>query len=156
MSASKRTAVEHPAIWRRIVATGIDFILVPAISFVLMIVTGLMETADAYAGYQPWFRGVILGTTAYLLLNGWLLCRRGQTIGKWMTRIRVVTLNGDVPDWWNLILVRALFFPLLYLPVLYPMVGIFAVVPFIDLAFAISAQRRSLHDLVAGTRVAAV
>ena len=147
-------AFEHASIWRRVIATGIDFIIVPVVSFIIMIISGAMETAEAYANNQPWIRGIALGITAYLLLNGWLLFRRGQTVGKWITRIRLVGYGtGETPPIWRLVCIRALFFPMLYLPILYPIVGLFAILPIFDLAHALRADRRCLHDLVSGTRV---
>ena len=157
MTDSKDAAsLEQPAIWRRIVAAGIDFLLVPAVSFVVMLVSGVMENAEAYAGYQPWIRAIALGVAGYLLVNGWLLHRRGQTVGKWLTRIKIVMhADGSVPPLWRLIGIRALFFPLMYLPVFYSMFGLFALLPVVDIAHGLRADRRCLHDMAAGTRVAA-
>ena len=149
--------LENAPVWRRIVATGIDYVIVPLMSFLIMIISGAMETADAYAGHQPWIRGVALGIAAYLLLNGWLLHRRGQTLGKWLLKIRMVdSKNNKIPPLWRFVCVRALFFPTLYLPLLYSIVGLFAIIPLIDLGHALRPDRRCLHDLAAGTRVVSV
>ena len=113
-----------------------------------------METASAYAGVQPFVRPVLLGIAGYLLVNGWLLYSRGQTLGKLMTKIQIVSANsGEVAPFWKLIVIRAWFFALLYLPLGYSFVGLFALVPVIDHAFALRSDRRCLHDLLCGTRV---
>ena len=74
-------------------------------------------------------------------------------------------LNVSLPDpadtgakapLWRLILIRALFFPLMYLPLIYSVVGVWAVLVVVDLAFLFRADRRALHDLAAGTRVVRV
>ncbi len=147
------TATENAAVWRRLVATGIDFVAVPAMSFLVMWVSGVMEHAAAYAGNQPLIRGIGLGIVGYLILNGWLLASRGQTLGKWCTGIKLVGKDGNKPAWWRLIFIRALFFPLLYLPLLYAVFGLFALLPLIDVLHALRADRRCLHDMAAGTRV---
>ena len=119
-----------------------------------MLVSGAMETASAYAGVQPFVRPVLLGIAGYLLLNGWLLYSRGQTLGKLMTKIQIVSANsGEVAPFWKLIVIRAWFFALLYLPLGYSFVGIFALIPVIDHAFAFRSDRRCLHDILCSTRV---
>ncbi|MEE4284386.1 MAG: RDD family protein [Pseudomonadales bacterium] len=139
---------------RRIIASSIDFVLVPLVSFLVMLVSGAMETADAYAGNQIWLRGIGLGVAGYLLINGWLLHRRGQTVGKMVMGIMIVDAqSGEKAAWWRLIAIRALFFPLLYLPLLYSIVGLWALLPLLDQAFALRRDRRCLHDLAAGTAV---
>ena len=150
------TALQSPHTGRRLVASAIDFVLVPLVSFLVMLVSGAMETADAYAGNQIWLRGVGLGVAGYLLINGWLLHRRGQTVGKMVMGIMIVdATSGEKASWWRLILIRALFFPLLYLPLLFSFVGFLALLPVLDQAFVLRSDRRCLHDLVAGTAVVA-
>ncbi len=150
---TESTATENAPVWRRIIATGIDFILVPAMSFLVMWVSGVMEHAAAYAGNQPLIRGIGLGVVGYLILNGWLLVSRGQTLGKWLTKIKLINEDGNKPAWWRLIFIRALFFPLMYLPLLYSVFGLFALLPLVDVLHALRPDRRCLHDMAAGTRV---
>ncbi len=149
-------ALQSPHTGRRLVATAIDFVLVPLVSFLVMLVSGAMESADAYAGNQIWLRGIGLGVAGYLLINGWLLHRRGQTVGKMVMGIMIVdATSGEKASWWRLILIRALFFPLLYLPLLFSFVGLWALLPLLDQAFVLRPDRRCLHDLAAGTVVVA-
>lgn len=149
------TAVTNrPHIARRVAASLIDFVLVPLVSFLVMLVSGAMESAEAYAGNQIWMRGIGLGVVGYLLLNGWLLHRRGQTLGKMVTGIMIVDAgSGEKASWWRLVFIRALFFPLLYLPLLFSFVGMWALLPLIDQALVLRPDRRCLHDLIAGTAV---
>ena len=141
-------------LWRRSIAALIDFISVPAASFFIMLVTSAMATAEAYAGYQPYLRPLLLGVAGYLVLNGWLLYRGGQTLGKALMGICIVNAGSSTPPpLWKLIFIRALFFPLLFLPLGFSFVGFWAALPLVDLAFAINRQRRCLHDYAAGTEV---
>ncbi|XOV82830.1 MAG: RDD family protein [bacterium] len=147
-------SLQNPHLIRRVVASAIDFVLVPLVSFIVMLVTGVMESAEAYAGNQIWLRGIGLGVVGYLLVNGWLLHRRGQTVGKMCMGIMIIDAKtGEKPPWWRLVFIRALFFPLLYLPVLVASVGLWALLPLLDQAFIFRADRRCLHDLLAGTSV---
>lgn len=149
-------ALQSPHTGRRLVASAIDFVLVPLVSFLVMLISGAMESADAYAGNQIWLRGIGLGVVGYLLINGWLLHRRGQTVGKMVMGIMIVdATSGEKASLWRLILIRALFFPLLYLPLLFSFVGFWALLPLLDQAFVLRPDRRCLHDLAAGTAVVA-
>ena len=76
----------------------------------------------------------------FWMLNGWLLARRGQTLGKCMMGIKIATLDDKVPAIGKLFFLR---FPT-------------AVVPPFCLAspfFIFRGDRRCLHDLAAGTTV---
>ena len=139
---------------RRAGATLVDVVVVPLVAFALLLVTGVMQSPEAYVDLQPLLRATGLGVSAYLLVNGWLLAARGQTLGKLITGIAIhdVTTNAPAPLW-RLVCLRALFFPLLYLPLLFGMVGVLALLPLLDIAFALRGDRRALHDLAAGTCV---
>ena len=67
------------SIWRRAVACAIDIVLVPVLALLLMLVTGALESAEAYSHGFPYYRVFFLGVASYLLLNGWLLWQKGQT-----------------------------------------------------------------------------
>ena len=147
--------------WRRLLATMIDAVLVPGATIFLVMVTDVMEDAEDYQD-NWWMLWVFLqAVSCYLVLNGYLLWRRGQTLGKLILGIAVVPafpLNSDdqspsfafIPaPWWKLIFVRALFFPLMFVAIVPPL----APVPMLDLVFIFSKQRRCLHDLAAGTVV---
>ena len=85
-------------IWRRALAGGIDFCLVPAFALLLMLVTGLLESAEAYTGGFPYLRVFFLGVTSYLILNGWLLWQRGQTLGQHWLKLKIVnSQDGENP-----------------------------------------------------------
>jgi uncharacterized RDD family membrane protein YckC len=143
--------------FRRLVATLIDAVLVPSLTLVLVMIAGVVEDAEDYVDNQ-WFVWVLLlAVVSYLLLNGYGLWRRGQTLGKQVMGVAIVPAAG-VSDGqygrtpaplWKLICVRALFFPLLFLSV----VPWIAALPIIDQLLIFLKSRRCLHDLVCGTVV---
>ncbi|HEY4941465.1 MAG TPA: RDD family protein [Rhizomicrobium sp.] len=135
---------------RRLAATAIDLVLVPALAIVLMLVTGVLEhAADWATSAMPILRMVALGLASYLILNFWLLWQRGQTVGKAIMGIAIVSTKtgGQVPLW--KLVIRGLFFPTLYLTV-WP---IAAPLPIIDQLFIFGKSRRCLHDLLCGSSV---
>ena len=156
--------------FRRLAATIIDAILVPSMSLVLLMVTDVMEDAEDYVNLDLMLLWIfLLAIAAYIILNGYTLWHKGQTLGKWLLGIAIVSawnhpstgeLRGDnesmsefVPaPFWKLIFIRALFFPVLFLSVV-PWV---ALLPVLDQALIFGKRRRCLHDLVAGTVVVRV
>lgn len=74
-----------------------------------------------------------------------LLGSRGQTIGKIAMKIRIVdSVTGVHPGWARLILLRTI------------VNGIIGLIPFyvlVDALFIFRADRRTIHDMIAGTRV---
>ena len=153
----------HPNLaerWRRLVATLIDFALVPTVALGLMLVTGVLEHAEAWVWPQPLVRGIGLGLAAYLILNAWPLVRAGQTVGKWALRVRIVAAGSDaIPAAWRLI-ARAFALPAVAFALV---VGANAALAFaavglvflVDAGFAAGRTRRCLHDRLVGTTVVA-
>ena len=134
---------------RRLLATLIDTLLVPLLTIFLVMLFGIVEDAEDYAS-QAWIGWtLLLAIAAYLLLNGYLLWRRGQTIGKAMLGIRMVATDGSEAKLWKLLCLRAPFFPLLYAVFLWPL----TLLPVVDQALIFTRRRRCLHDLAAGTQV---
>ena len=140
---------------RRLLATGVDAVLVPALTMLLIMLTNVMEDAEDYAAPVQIVVSVLaLAVISYLLLNGYLLWQRGQTVGKALFGIQIVGHRGGGPTttpaaFWRLVCVRALFFPLLFVVV----VPWWLLVPLIDQLMIFGKSRRCLHDLVSGTSV---
>jgi uncharacterized RDD family membrane protein YckC len=91
----------------------------------------------------------ITAGTACLVVQGWMLATRGQSIGKSLMRLRVV-LNSDSdepPGFVAGVIVRWWLTRLLHL---------IPVVFLVDFLFLFREDRRCLHDYVAGTRVIAI
>lgn len=149
---------------RRLIATMVDAALVPSLAFVLIMIAGVVEDAEDYAN-NWWVLWVfLLAVLSYLLLNGYGLWRRGQTLGKRLLGIAIVPVAAGAVDdsatgpgtWlatpaplWKLICVRSLFFPLLFVVIFPPL----ALLPIFDQVFIFGKNRRCLHDLASGTVV---
>ncbi len=136
-------------IWKRACASAIDVVLVPLLTLLLVVATGTVEHAEDFAN-RWWMLWVLLeAIAAYLILNGWWLWRGGQTLGKKIFQIKIVMTDQTPVPLWRLILVRAWFFPLLYLVFLGP----WAAIPVLDQISIIHRSRRCLHDWISGTMV---
>lgn len=133
---------------RRLVAAALDFVVVGIAGFVVVIATGAFEDAEDYAGNVV-VRIVAFGFLTYFLVNGLLLWRRSQTVGKAILGLVVVAAGTDAQaPLWRLV-ARAPFFLALYGAFLgWP--GLLALV---DQAFIFGGKRRCLHDLICGTEV---
>lgn len=92
--------------------------------------------------------GLLMGMAAYLLLNGYLLYKKGQTLGKMILKTKVVDLAGNRPSFNRLVFVRYLI-PNLVGNI--PMVGTWLIL--LDAIFIFRSEHRCLHDYLAGTRV---
>ncbi len=140
----------------RLVATAIDAVLVPTLTIFGVMVFGVVEDAEDYQNrmWMVWVLLIAIGS--YSLLNGYGLWRRGQTLGKQIMSVAIVSASASVDQtspapapFWKLVCIRALFFPLLFVIVV-PWVTL---VPFIDQLLIFTKRRRCLHDLVSGTMV---
>jgi uncharacterized RDD family membrane protein YckC len=137
---------------RRLAATLIDAVLVPSLTIVLIMITDIVEDADDYLNNMWMLWVLLLAISSYLLLNGYLLWRNGQTLGKRLLGIAIVSTDSDnavsAAPIWKLICIRALFFPLLF-----ALLPPFILLALIDQLFIFSKSRRCLHDLASGTIV---
>lgn len=146
---------------RRLCSTLVDVILVPSLTIVLVLITGVVEDAEDYTNNYWVLWVLLLAVASYLILNGYWLWRSGQTIGKKLFGIAIVAyMNGQDDSgesgavagvkatFWKLICIRALFFPLIF-----TIVTPLALLPLIDQLMIFNKKRRCLHDLAAGTTV---
>jgi uncharacterized RDD family membrane protein YckC len=134
----------------RLVAALLDGIIGMIFGFPLLYAFGIWNYVAQ--GQQPPL-GLMIGSSAagfvvFLAIHGYFLYRNGQTVGKKLLGIRIADLSGKVPDFGRVILLR-------YLPIslvtLIPVAGSY--LPLIDALFIFRADRRCIHDLIAGTMV---
>lgn len=93
-------------------------------------------------------RNTALGMLVFVLLQGVMLARHGQTIGKRLLKIRIVRSDGTLANIWRLLALRYGVFSLLAsIPVVG---GIFALA---DSLFIFRQSRKCLHDNLADTIV---
>ena len=143
--------------WRRIIATFIDIILVPSLTLFFVLILGVIEDPEDFTDRWWIVHILLLAIFSYLLLNGFLLRKFGQTIGKAIMHISIVKSephnNGlyylNLLPIWKILFIRAMFFPLLYMIV----IPWFMFVPIIDQILIFGKNRRCLHDYLAGSVV---
>ncbi|WP_395736072.1 RDD family protein [Prosthecobacter sp.] len=92
---------------------------------------------------------MLLGLLALLVINIIMLTTRGQTPGKRALGIRIATFPGaEKPGFVKAFLLRGLVNALIgAVPCLGPIYGL------VDICFIFQADRRCIHDLIAGTHV---
>lgn len=136
---------------RRLFATLIDLVITPIVGVAIMLVTGILESAEAYASTEQTItRLLLLAMSSYLVVNGWLLFSRSQSLGKSLLGIMIVDNNsGEPASFWKLILLRLWALPLIYLSV----IPFALIIPVLDQAFIFGKSRRCLHDYLCSTKV---
>jgi uncharacterized RDD family membrane protein YckC len=87
----------------------------------------------------------------YLAINGYLLARHGQSVGKRLCSLRILRQDGSLPTLWESFGKRHLSILLLgQVPIAGNLVSL------VDALFIFRGDRRCLHDLLAGTQVVKV
>ncbi|BAN49090.1 RDD family protein [Metapseudomonas resinovorans] len=139
--------------WVRLGAVLIDGLIMSLVTVLVAFFTGtysaLAEGTAPSLGVQ--LVSFVVGLVAFIIVNGRLLKNYGQTVGKRLLKIAIVDLNGHVPDLGNVLLKRYLVWWLL---AYVPLVG--GLILLVNYLFIFRADRRCLHDLLAGTRVVLV
>ena len=134
----------------RLVGSIIDGVLTATVVLPAMFYFGYFDRAMAnnasLAEQATW---PLLGFATYLALNAYLLATSGQTIGKRVVGVRIVSVeDGKILPLSRLIMLRVLPFSILgQVPLLGPIAGL------VNVLFIFGPARRCLHDYLAGTRV---
>ena len=148
--------------WSRFFARLIDEIILLVINWLLVswLVGQLIGTDNANVVYELFLipysdidlLDLFLTFLAYVLLNVYLLAKRGQTIGKLLLSIRIVDYYSDeiTPLRFSLVLREGILSVFNLVGVL----GWFLIL--IDAVFIFSRNRRCLHDYWAFTKVVKV
>ncbi len=131
----------------------IDGLILMMLLFPAMFLSGYWKLA--MSGQQPgfgWQIGMaVVGFICFLIVNGYLLNKSGQTVAKKLLGMRIVDLNGDKPEFFRLVGLR---YAVGQAVALIP--GVNMIYPFVDALFIFRADQRCIHDLIAGTRVVLV
>ena len=133
----------------RLVAGIVDGLIMGSIVWVfILFVMGYKFEDMAKAGIGTHIALSFFGIILFVLIQGNMLNKYGQTIGKRLMKIKIVNLDGSKPIFMNLIVKR-------YLPVWIvsgiPIVGGF--INLVNILFIFKNDRRCIHDLIAGTKV---
>ena len=108
---------------------------------------------EGFPNIQPMSAGMtaltgVLGLGVSIALHGWLVAKRGQTIGKAVLGIRMVRSDGSPLDFQRWLVRRVL--PLSAVGQI-PVAN--QILPLVDVLFIFRADRRCVHDLIADTIV---
>lgn len=90
---------------------------------------------------------LFLGIFSNLSINGYLLYKKGQTIGKMSMDIKIVDMNNNVPSLFHSFFLRSFLFSVIYF------IPYVKIIVLLDPLFIFSQSRRCLHDRLAGTKV---
>lgn len=128
----------------------IDGIISWVVLFPIVYYSGFWQSA--MFGQISWtfqFGMGLIGIVVFVVLNGYLLAKRGQTIGKLLVGTRIVSVDGGQ------ILPFLKVFGLRYLPISIvaqiPLIG--NLLAIVNVLFIFRDDRRCIHDLIAGTKV---
>ena len=134
----------------RFVGAVIDSVISLLVTVPLGMFTGYWR--DALAGnvdYADAFTIGIASFLAFVALHGKLLAKHGQTIGKRLVGTRIVNADDEqLPDFGKLLALR---YGVVSLVSLIPAVGSFFAL--VDVLLILRADRRCVHDHIAGTKV---
>jgi len=84
----------------------------------------------------------------FFVVNGFLLVTSGQTVGKWLCKLRIVRGDGSRPEAWRLLGLR---YGIGYLLSMNAVMG--AIFGLADHLLIFRESRKCLHDNIAGTKV---
>jgi hypothetical protein len=157
-------------ILRRVLATAIDGLLVFAFTFGLLAVSAFVAAHTSAAlsipegmAFAQWYGGIALSLAPYFLITlplVWLLYEsmlikvwNGKTLGKFLLRIQMVALTGNITVWQSLfrttLKILSIF---LLLSVANPYALVAVLVAFLALP-VFTVKRQFVFDLVASTTV---
>lgn len=86
----------------------------------------------------------VIGWLLFLMVNGYFLIKRGQTIGKLVVGAKIVDVDSNIPGFTNVAVLRYL------VPTLLAQLPFFGL---IDALLIFGQERRCVHDYLAGTYV---
>jgi uncharacterized RDD family membrane protein YckC len=135
--------------WRRLGGSMIDGIAAGALIWSILYFGFNITFTDVATFSLP--QQILLGLSGipgFLLLHGYLLHQHGQTLGKRLLGMRIIALDGSRRSLGHLILRR--YVPLWIVAVI-PWVGNW--IAMVDSLFIFRADKRCVHDLIAGTKV---
>jgi uncharacterized RDD family membrane protein YckC len=133
----------------RLVATLIDAVCQGAVFALLVLLTPLTWTPpDRDHVFATLLVNGAVGFVIFLVLQGFLLATRGQTVGKTLLKLRIVRSDGSPASLARLVGLRYL--PTMVITLLPVLGGLYAL---IDSLLIFRESRRCLHDTIADTIV---
>lgn len=139
--------------WSRFWAFVIDGLIYAAAMIPVALYTNLFDRAvsNGFVELHEQIMMFIYGWVVFLLCHGYLLQKKGQTIGKNVMEIAIVDMDGRQIGLFNIVFKRILPISIfVYIPVIGQFISI------LNYLFVFRKNRRCLHDLIAGTQVVSV
>ncbi|OMO29393.1 hypothetical protein BH582_18250 [Vibrio sp. 10N.222.47.A9] len=136
--------------WSRFWAFVIDGLIYAAAMIPVVLYTDLFDRAvsNGVIELHEQIMMFVYGWVIFLLSNGYLLQKKGQTIGKNVMEIAIVDMDGKQLGLFNIMIKRILPMNIfVYIPVIGQYISI------LNYLFVFGKNRRCLHDLIAGTQV---
>lgn len=138
-----------PSRWKRLGAAALDMViamvcLIPVFvyqNYVLGIAWGDPVSIEHEAAV------FVYSAVIYFAVNGYLLAKRGQTVGKLALGIKIATIYYTKPSMFNLTVIRTYAFWLLSYHEWIAILGL------VDVLFIFRKDKRCIHDHVARTTV---
>lgn len=136
--------------WLRLGGAVLDGIIMMVIELPVMFMFGIFNQVSEGQGMTMGQLAAffVFHLMAFAAVNGWLLAKRGQTVGKMIVGTRIVDLNGNLRPFKIIFFIR------------YALVGFLASIPLLGSLFSLAnalfifrSDKRCLHDLIAGTKV---
>lgn len=135
----------------RLLAAIVDALIAGGVAWAALSIPALRSLASdgGEPGLGSWRLGAMLvGLAAFLLVQGWPLLARGQTLGKMLFKIRIVRSDGSKPDAWRLLGLR---YGIGIVTNVNPVVAM--VYGLVDSLLIFRESRKCLHDTIADTQV---
>lgn len=138
----------------RLAAALIDFLIVgiPGI-LILILIYQFVNIAQAIGKFGLYFTLIQIGVfqSLFLLINGQLLYKNGQTMGKKFMNLKIVEINNKPLE------IQASYGLRYFVPALLPLIPVFGyVLSLVDFLLIFAGDRRCIHDHLAGTKVVKV
>ncbi|HEY4081916.1 MAG TPA: RDD family protein [Burkholderiaceae bacterium] len=127
------------------IVTGGIFLILKQLPSIGSLVNGADGDPAAYWALHP--AAFLISSVLFLLINGWPLLTRGQTLGKMVCGTRIVRMDGSRVDAGRLLLRQGLTLLTKLLT------GVSLLYSLIDSLMIYRSSRRCLHDTIADTKV---
>jgi len=136
--------------WARLEGQIVDTIAILITTGPVLYFTGLWKKSiSGYLSTSEAILIVLFGLVVYLAINGYLLSKHGQTIGKLFSGTRIVSVEtNEIIPFRRVFFVR--YFPLVVVANIH-FAGAFVVI--LDALFVFRKDKRCIHDLITGTKV---
>lgn len=138
--------------WSRLWASLLDVLIIMPITIPLMYFTGGFDGIEA--GVQPsltyTLTMAVISIAIFLVIQGKIILRDGQTWGKKALKIKMVTMDGKLPSRQDFAKRYGFYWVIPQIPVAGGFINM------INICFIFSESKRCLHDHIGGTQVISV